>query len=173
MPLALWDASALAKRYITETGTGAVNALFAQIPEANMVLPLLGYAETFSILLRCRNDGRLDAATFAIAVLALENETLNSPGFGLLSLTDTDVLNCLSLMRRHQLNSSDAVQLAALLRYRQSLPPGSPPCLLLAADQRLLRAARAEGLATLDPQQTAPAAIPAFLAALVPGDDGR
>lgn len=69
-------------------------------------------------------------------------------------------------MRQHNINASDAAILAALLRYDQARPPASPSILLVASDQRLLRAASPEGLATLDLEQVAPDAVPARLAAL-------
>ena len=46
----LWDASALAKRYIAEVGSDTVNALFAAVPLAQMVTTILGYSETFAAL---------------------------------------------------------------------------------------------------------------------------
>lgn len=166
MPLVLWDASGLAKRYVTEIGTETVNALFTFVPTSQMILPMLGYAETYSILLRRFNDRRLDAATFTAATLALENEVLNDPGFALLSLNDAAVLESISLMRLHHLNSSDGVILAGLLHYARSLGPDTLTCILVAADRRLLRAAQAEGIMTLNPEMIAAADVPAVLAAL-------
>ena len=37
MILVLWDASALAKRFVAETGSQTVNALFLAVPPAQMV----------------------------------------------------------------------------------------------------------------------------------------
>ncbi|MCI0463268.1 MAG: hypothetical protein L0Z62_40495 [Gemmataceae bacterium] len=62
-------------------------------------------------------------------------------------------------------HSTDASILAAFLKYAgQQLP--TTACVLLAADQRLLRAAQAEGLKTLNPERITDADVPAFLAAL-------
>jgi hypothetical protein len=52
------------------------------------------------------------------------------------------------------------------LRFARAQSPAAPACLLVTADQRLLRAAAAEGLQTLDPEQLPAADVPAFLAAL-------
>lgn len=46
VPLILWDASALTKRYIPEIGSDAVNTLFAIVPASQMMAAVLGYAET-------------------------------------------------------------------------------------------------------------------------------
>jgi hypothetical protein len=52
VPLVLWDASALAKRFVTEGGTQTVNAVFSSIPRDHMVVSVMGYSETFAALLR-------------------------------------------------------------------------------------------------------------------------
>jgi hypothetical protein len=69
-------------------------------------------------------------------------------------------------MCQHNLNATDAAILTMLLDYVQALPPGSPTCVLVSADKRLLRAADAEGLATLDPEAIPAADVPTMLASL-------
>jgi hypothetical protein len=49
-------------------------------------------------------------------------------------------------------------------QYSQVLPSGRSGCVVIAADRRLLRAADAEGLKTLDPETLSTASVPAFLA---------
>ena len=46
MPSLLWDASALAKRYIKETGTSTVGALFAMVSAVQMLSTFTVYVET-------------------------------------------------------------------------------------------------------------------------------
>jgi len=60
------------------------------------------------------------------------------------------------------LNSTDAAILTMLLDLMQS--PVAPSYVLVAADQRLLRAAHSEGVRTLDPQAMSSADVPTFLA---------
>ena len=55
--------------------------------------------------------------------------------------------------------------LTVLLEYAPTLPSGDGIC-LVASDQRLLRAASAEGMITLNPENLAAADVPAFLASL-------
>jgi hypothetical protein len=69
-------------------------------------------------------------------------------------------------MEQHNVNASDAAILALFLRYRRALPPGAPGCALVAADQRLVQAAQAEGLTTLNPEVVIPADVPTLLAVL-------
>lgn len=63
----LWDASALAKRYIPEPGSQTVNAVFVAIPPAQMVPTIMSYSETVAALVRKLNQGVLDVATFSAA----------------------------------------------------------------------------------------------------------
>lgn len=159
----LWDASGLAKRYVPEVGSATVNALWASVPAAQMATTFPGYAETFSIFLRKRNRGEISAVTFAAAKSAMRREVVNSLEFAVLAVETADVLAGIDLMEKHNINAADSAILAACLRYAQSL---SEPCVLVAADTRLLRAAAAEGLAVLNPELLPVADVPAFLLAL-------
>lgn len=125
-----------------------------------------GYAECYWILNRKRNERRITPAAFSLATTQMDQELLTPGGFNLLSIEDDRVLAGLPFIRRYSLNSNDAAILATFLRYRRSLPPGSPPCVLAAADGRLLRAAQSEGLAGLNPELVAEADVLAFLARL-------
>jgi predicted nucleic acid-binding protein len=166
MPQLLWDASALVKRYLTETGTATVHALFAAAPAAAMWGTFLGYAETGAVLRRRTNAGDLPPAAFSAARAALRSEVLDDPDFQLLTVDDAAFLAGITLTDLHNLNSSDAALLAPYLRYARLQPAGSPTCVLIASDQRLLRAAQLEGLATLNPELVLAADVPAALAAL-------
>lgn len=161
-----WDASSLLKRYYAEVGSETVDALFTDALVTKQTATVLGYAETFSILLRRRNSGSLTATTFNLAATALEEEILFGAEFDLLALGSDLILKGIPLMRQHNINSSDAAILAAFLRYSRAQTSDRPTCILVAADQRFLRAASAEGLATLNPESVSAAAVPAILAAL-------
>lgn len=152
MPTLFWDASGLAKRYTVEEGNDAADALFALVPTSAMMTTVWGYAETFSILLRKRNDRRLDRQTFNVAVVALRREVIDSRDMGFPTIDESAVLAGLSLMERRNINTTDAALLAAFLRYARSQHPAASSCILAAADKRLLRAAEAEGLRTVDLQ---------------------
>lgn len=161
----LWDASALAQRYAPEIGRLTVNALFTAVPQAQMVTTVLSYSETCGALVRKRNGGALDAATFSTARSALRAEIIDDPDFGVLAVEFHDILGGIDLIDRPNLNSADASILASFLSFAQAQMAGTV-CILAAADQRLLRAAQAEGLKTLNPERFAPADVPALLAVL-------
>jgi predicted nucleic acid-binding protein len=161
----LWDASALAQRYVAEVGSATVNAIFAAVPPAQMATTIMIYSETFAALLRKHNQGVLDLNSFTAAQAALRNEVIDEPDFSVLALQFDDILDGIDLIQRYNLNSADASSLRAFLKHA-SLLPASMANVVVAADQRLLRAANGEGLLVLNPEQLAVADVPAFLAAL-------
>jgi len=166
VPQLPWDASALVKRFYTETGSDTVNALFTFTPALQMASTYISYAETASILRRRFNRGDITLVAFNAVRNALANEVLHSADVSLMSVDDTAVLAGIALSDAYNINSSDAAILAVFLRYARSLPPTDPACVLVASDQRLLRAAAAEGLTILNPELLAVADVAAFLASL-------
>jgi predicted nucleic acid-binding protein len=165
LPVLFWDASALAKRYVPEVGSSTVDALFASSP-AQMIGTVLGYAEAYSTLIRKHNRGNITRSDFAAATAALRNEVINSSTYVLLTVDDASTLAGVALMERRKLNATDAAILALVLRYIRALPADAPACVLIAADHRLLSAAQAEGLTTLNPEAVLATDISALLASL-------
>lgn len=166
MSLLAWDVSALAKRYFPERGSDAVNRLFALVPLRDMLTAVWGYAETFAMLVPCLNRGALDAASFTAAITALDAEVVDDPDFGLLAIDEAMVFASVPLVRQHNLNTADAVLLVALLEFSQGLSAAAGPLVLVASDQRLLRAASVEGLVTLNPETLPATDVVRFLATL-------
>ena len=164
MPLVLWDACALVKHYVHETGSATIQAIFAEVPLAEMALTLIGYSETFAILLRRLNQGAISHASFTTATSALEREFLFDPSSTLLSIEDSALLASLALIRKHSLNSTDAAILTIFQRFLVS--SGKPSAVLVTADKRLLRATAAEGLQVIDPESLAASDVPAVLASI-------
>jgi hypothetical protein len=89
-----------------------------------------------------------------------------APGFDLLTVDDAAIFDGLHFVEKHSINATDAAILTLFLRYVQALPPDGPPCVLVASDQRLVQAAQAEGLATLDPETVPAVDVPSFLVGL-------
>lgn len=166
MPCLLWDASAIAKRYVPETGSPTVDELFQQTLFWKMFISVAGYSETYAILSRRRNSGMLSTMTHAVAQSALRAEIIDGD-FELISIDDNTIFASLPLIDQHNLNSSDAAILASYLVLSASLPEADLPTVLVASDQRLLRAAQAEGLAILNPELVAPTNVASTLATFV------
>jgi predicted nucleic acid-binding protein len=157
--LLLWDASALSKRFIAEDGSDIVDDLLSLTPCSHAVT-YLGYAESAAVLRRRFNSGRLTRQAFEDARERLLNSVLLSPRFELVTVEDADILAGMTLTDRHNINTSDAAILAAYLRLVRS-PDGEEGSLVV-SDHRLERAARNEGLATLDPARTNSEALTAL-----------
>ena len=143
--------SALVKRYVAELGSQTVNALLMALPAAQMVTTVMSYSETFAAIWRKQNQGMLSATAFATAQAALRNEIIRNPDFVVLGLDFDVILDGIALVERHNLNSTDGAILQAFLGHAASSQP-LVVSVLVAADQRLLRAAKAEGLEVLNPE---------------------
>ena len=130
-----WDASGLAKYYTEETGSATAEAFLSHASMPRLTTTLWGYSETFSLLTRRRNDGRLSRGLFADAVSRLRSDILVLPLFDLLSVTGADIISSITYIQRHNINATDAALLATLLRYAQATGEN---CALVAADGRFL-----------------------------------
>ena len=166
MPILFWDASGLVKRYCAETGAATVHALFDYSPAPAMIGTFWGYTETYAILARKRNAGHLTSVGLSTAMSALYYEVIAAETFDLLSIDDRIVMSSLPHILAHNINSADAALLTTFLAYQASLPEGSPTCVLITADLRLIRAANAEGLQTLNPEALTPQEATAFLSSM-------
>lgn len=163
MPTLFWDASALAKRYAPETGSPTALALFSYSPVPKLVTTPWGYTETYALLLRKRNSGVISLSSFVTAASALQNDIILQGQFRLLTVTNADIIGSITHIHKHNLNSTDAALLAALLRYVKIT---GETCVLVAADARFCRAAQAERLSIINPETMSAADTSSFLSAL-------
>lgn len=148
-----FDASALVKRYTREAGSDTINFLFANAPLTRMQCLILGAIEVFWICVRKRNDGRITHSHFTQATGYLELEVINTNSdFKTISVPDTLVLNSMSLIENHSINSVDAIVLRSALDIATELRNTDNRLVLVASDQRLLRAAQDEGLLVFNPE---------------------
>ena len=148
-----FDASALIKRYTDEIGSDSVDFIFANVPLENLQCLILGAVEVFWICVRKRNDGRITSNHFTQATGYIEWEVINiNSGFKTISVPDPLVLNSMSLIETHSLNSVDAMVLRSALDIAIELHNTGDTLVLVASDQRLLRAAQTEGLLVFNPE---------------------
>jgi predicted alpha/beta hydrolase family esterase len=80
-----------------------------------------------------------------------------------LSVTSRLIIASFPLIVAHSLNSTAAIILKSALAIARKLRVGGDDLVLVASDHRLLRAAKAEGLATFDPETQDQAALSALL----------
>lgn len=150
------DASALAKRYAPELGEGVVHHLFAMLTPDRFVVLNVGIAEVVSILLRKRNARIISPRTYAQSLIDFRAEVIDENQLRKINTTTALVTAALSLIERHSINATDAVLLRSALDLATGLRSGGDELVLVASDQRLLRAAQSEGLPIFNPEtQTA------------------
>ncbi len=138
MALAYLDTSALLKLCVTEPGTDLVAAVW---DGADLVVTSrLADAEVRAVLASGRRAGALDDDAARTATAAWRRL---SPGLRLVETVPAVLDEAARLVERHPLRAADAVHLASALVLR------SPDLLVLAWDEHLAVAARAEGLTVL------------------------
>ncbi len=144
------DSSALVKRYVTEAGSAHVQALCD--PPAAHVLALahVGLAEVAAALAVKRRQGFLDHVVYDGLLHDMLQDARRQ--YWLVDVDQSIVVGAIALTRRRKLRGYDAVHLACALFLQDTLVAhGIAPPVLLSADQELLDAAQAEGLATDNP----------------------
>ncbi len=148
-----FDASALVKRYTQEVGSDKINFLFTHVPLSRLICLILGVVEMFWVCVRKKNDGRITDLDFSQAGINLNHEIIDhSSDFQTISIPDTLVLNSMSLIETHSLNSVDAMVLRSALNIATELRNTGDTLVLVASDQRLLRAAQDEELLVFNPE---------------------
>lgn len=157
------DASALAKRYAPETGSALVDAILDHVPAGRIYVLNVGAGEVVSILVRKKNAGLIPAAYFAQALLNLEGEIVRPADVSKLPVTNRLATSSFSLIVAHSINATDAVTLKSALAIAGKLRAGGGDLVLVASDQRLVRAAQAEGLSTFNPESQDQAALAGLL----------
>jgi predicted nucleic acid-binding protein len=157
------DASALTKRYIPEKGYALVNTIVNNVPPSRIHFLNIGAGEILSVLVRRRNAGALSIANFQQAVVNFNAEIVRWTAVTRASVTTRLVATSLPLIIAHSINSTDALILKSALAIARKLRRAGDDLALVASDQRLLRAAQAEGVITFNPETQDQAALAALI----------
>lgn len=148
-----FDASGLVKRYTQETGSHIINYLFTNVPLNRMTCLILGVVEMYWVCVRKKNDGRISSEDYTQSIINLNYEVVDSKSeFNTISVSDSLVLNSISLIDSHSLNSTDALVLRSALDLNSELHNSDDTLVLVASDQRLIRAAQQESLLVFNPE---------------------
>ncbi len=151
--VAYFDASALAKRYTQEHGTVLVNELFGLLPATSRACSMIGIAEVVSILVRKKNDGRIDESFFQKGLLAFGEEFIDNEEVFLSGVDDGLILASLPWIERYNLNATDALLLLSVVETRAAIRGQGNDLFCVSSDRRLLRAMQAEEIPICDPEQ--------------------
>ena len=148
-----FDASALVKRYTQEEGSDIINYLFGHVPLNRMTCLILGVIELYWVCVRKKNDGRISSEDYIQSRINLNYEIVDSrSAFNTISVSDALVLSSMPLIESHSLNSTDALVLRSALDINIELHNTDNRLVLIASDQRLLKAAQQEGLLVFNPE---------------------
>jgi uncharacterized protein len=145
------DNSVLVKRHVVERGSSWVSNHFAAAQGHQIMTSRLSIVEVISALNRRVREGTISSMQYP----QLRDDFLGlcRRSYRLVPITNDLLQRTRTLLETHPLRAYDALHLAAALATQvQTTQAGLPPLTFLAADQRLLGAAQAEGLPTDNPE---------------------
>jgi hypothetical protein len=144
------DSSALVKRYVKETGSRWLINLVSPHTGNLIFISTITPVEVMSAVFKYKREKKISARTASSIRLLLERHTKREYNFWVLS--ETVLQRALDFLDSYSLRAYDAVQLAsAVVMNRQIVGGGLPSVIFIASDQRLLGAAKYEGLSVDDP----------------------
>lgn len=136
------DTSALIKRFVNEKGSPLVQSLVTEKGPA--ATAKVAYAEIFAGFARKLREGHLSKTLHALACRQFDRDWQS---YLRVELQDDILFLARDLVQRHPLRGFDAVHLASALSLKNAL---GEEITFAAADGRLLRAAGAEELESLN-----------------------
>ncbi len=144
------DTSALAKRYVTKTGSAWLTAIINPKTGSRVYIAQITIVEIVSLITRKERGGHLSASDAQTAINTFEQDYLRE--FSIVPLTTNLVDEAKNLAKKYALRGYDAVQFATALQTNQKRTnSGLQPLTLLSADSDLNDAAIAEGLSVDNP----------------------
>jgi predicted nucleic acid-binding protein len=153
MSILYFDSSALAKRYMPETGTNWVRKQTARSAGNDVVIAQITPIELYSAIARQYHDSQIDLIRLqefrSLFMRHVQNQYL------VLSLSSAMITRALSLHETYRLRAYDSIQLASALELNRRLAATSQTLTLVAADVRLLQSAASAGLPTDNPDNYA------------------
>jgi predicted nucleic acid-binding protein len=136
------DTSALIKRFVAEPGSELVRKLVTE--EGPVATAKIAYAEAYAAFNRKKREGHLSRRDYGLVSEAFENDW---QAYVRVDLQEEVLAFCRELTERHPLRGFDAIHLASALSLQRDL---GEKLTFAAADARLLEAAAAEDLLSLD-----------------------
>ncbi len=140
-----FDTSALIKRFTSEKGTPLVQKLL--ISGQTPATATITYAEVYGALARKNREKQVTAAQYHLACLQFE-EDWNV--YVRVELRENVLRTARRLIQKHPLRGFDAIHLASALTLKADL---GEEIVFVAADDRLLHAAKSEALPVVNPEK--------------------
>lgn len=146
------DASAMVKRYLAETGSAWVETLCADEISNAIAIAHIGLVEVAAAFAAKRRGNYIAADEYNTALADLIRDS--QVRYRLVVVNPGLIDSAIQLTRRRKLRGYDAVHLACALVINKPLAGNKlPPLTFVAADDDLLAAAAAEGLAIENPNK--------------------
>lgn len=143
--LYFFDSSALAKRYLRETGSDKVNEVFASLAGNTVVVSSLSFSEIVSALNRGRNRGEITQTDVFVACAQLYADYYEKR-IVLIDIHWDHIARANDIILQHNLRSHDAIILSCAL----DVQPFNP--FFVVSDRRLLAAARERHFQVVNPE---------------------
>ena len=143
-----FDASAFAKRYVVEDGTQLINYFFAHVPISRILCLVDSLNEVFFIIAgkHRQQGGTLIQPKHNQAIQEFETEVANNADVEKVKATDTQRKAARELIETYLINSATALILQCALDKAKELRAAGNDLVLVCADNRLLMAAKREGV---------------------------
>lgn len=154
MSILFFDSSALAKRYMPETGTNWVRQQTDLTTGNEIAIAQITPVELYSAAARQYHDSQINLANLQEFRNLLIRHVQNQ--YHLVALSDSIVMRALSLHETHRLRAYDSIQLASALELNTRLSVIEQTLTFVAADVRLLESAASEGLGVDNPDHHHP-----------------
>jgi predicted nucleic acid-binding protein len=149
MPSYFLDSSAIAKRYITETGSAWVVGVMHPLAGNQLHVARISGAEVMAAIARRIRAGNLTLQAGRDAALQFRSDFATA--LDLIEISASLIARAMDLAERYVLRGYDAVQLAAALAVHDTGVPLGLSTTLVSADDELNAAALAEGLQVENP----------------------
>jgi hypothetical protein len=140
-----FDTSALAKRYISETGSHWVRAMTDPNSGNRIILSRITWVEMLSAYSRLKRESALDETNFNIALQAFEYDW--DTQYHIVEFDQTLAEQAGELVKKYPLRAYDSVQLASALTIHRLQVQVSPALFVfVSSDDRLLAVAKNEDI---------------------------
>jgi hypothetical protein len=144
------DTSALAKRYVSETGSAWLRNLLDPATGNETFVVRITAVELIAAIARRERGGSLTPTDASTARTAFRTDLATE--YHVVEVNEALIDRAMLLAETYALRAYDAVQLATALEVNAlCLASGLPPLVLISADAELNTAAVAEGLTVDDP----------------------
>ncbi len=144
------DTSALAKRYVAETGSAWLRATLEPAAGCRALVARATSVELVSAITRRERAGAITAADTSAAREAIVHDLAGE--YLVVEFAEPIAIEAMRLAERHALRGYDAIQLASALAVNRAVVgAGLRPVVLVSSDAELNVAVRREGMSVEDP----------------------